>query len=70
MSRYTRESRAPLDIVVHLGKLAAWEKPLAFHFDASAFWSLGRERGRQESHVSKGVELGFIGHAYDQKTSA
>ena len=24
------------------------------------------ERRRQESHVSEGVELGFIGHAYDQ----
>ena len=50
--------------------MRTWEsrqtgKPWAFHFDASAFWSLGGEE-RQESHVSEGVDVGFIGHAYDQ----
>ena len=46
------------------GKAKRLGKPRALHFDASALWSLAG--GRQESHVSEGVELGFIGHAYDQ----
>ena len=49
-----------------MGKLADWAKPQAFHFDASTFGSLGGVERRQESHVSGGVELGFIVHAYDQ----
>ena len=48
------------------GKDGRLGKPQAFHFDASAFWSLEGSGRRQESHVSQGVKLGFIGHAYDQ----
>ena len=49
------------------GKSGRLGKPQAFHFDASAFGSLGgRGWRRQESHASEGVGLGFIGHAYDQ----
>ena len=48
-----------------VGKPADWENHRSFIL---LLQPLGRweERRRQESHVSEGVEPGFIGHAYDQ----
>ena len=48
-----------------MGQPADWDN----HGRFILMLQLGRwegMEGRQESHVSEGVELGFIGHAHDQ----
>ena len=51
-----------------LGKPADWENRWRFILMLQPSGSLGggREKGRQKSLVSEGVEFGFIGHAHDQ----